>query len=618
LGIEVERHRSPRSISLAGGIRGFLVTASALITMSLVLSCDQSRSPQVPKQIQNNETTSKVGTGLSAITQRDSSVTPKIKPKFSDVAKPSGVAFQRFSEIVPGRFFLPEIMGGGVAWFDYDGDGWLDLYVVIGCRLDTPDRSQTNYVNRLFRNEGNGSFSDVTFSSGALENGYGQGCAVGDFNADGFPDLYVTNFGKNSLLENNGDGTFSEVGSTAGVDDPSWGTSTVWLDLDDDFDLDLYVVNYLDLHSGNSEVCEYNGKKGYCGPGSYQAKADRVYLNQNDGTFIESAGKLGIEAAEGKGLAVIAADFDNDGRSEVYVANDMAANFLFTRTQDSADDPRSNSPFHNVAQASGCAVSRDGKNEASMGIACADFDGDGLIDIFLTHYYQAKNTLYRNRGSLVFDDDSRRSRVATTSFGTLGFGTAAFDYDRDGVNDLFIANGHVLGPEHDPFAMKPQLLRNDGRGRFDDISPLAGEYFLDHFVGRGVATADYDNDGDADLAVTHLNRPMSLLRNETETGRHFLGLQLKTAARTSAVGGRVVLTFDDQKKVITLTSGGSYLSSNDSRLLVGLGDLSGPVDLEIRWPSGKVEQFQGLEHDRYWLILEGHQSMPFSLSEEHR
>ncbi|MBT6157683.1 MAG: CRTAC1 family protein [Planctomycetaceae bacterium] len=577
------------------------------------MSCNQGSSPEVPKRTRKNEATPKVGTGLSTMTRSDAFVAPKITPKFTDVAELCGVAFERFSDIVPGRFFLPEIMGGGAAWFDYDGDGWLDLYVVNGCQLDDPDLSQTNYVNRLFRNEGNGSFSDVTFSSGALENGYGQGCAVGDFNADGFPDLYVTNFGKNSLLENNGDGTFSKVGSMAGVNDPSWGTSTVWLDLDDDSDLDLYVVNYLDLHRGNSEVCEYNGKKGYCGPGSYQATADRVYLNQNDGTFIESAGKMGLEAVDGKGLAVIAADFDYDGMPDVYVANDMAANFLFTRTRDLADGPRSSSQFHNVAQASGCAVSRDGKNEASMGIACADFDGDGLIDIFLTHYFQAKNTLYRNRGSLIFDDDSRRSRIAATSFATLGFGTATFDYDRDGGIDLFITNGHVLGPEHEPFAMKPQLLRNDGTGRFDDISPLAGEYFLDRFVGRGVATGDYDNDGDADLAVTHLHRPMSLLRNETETGRHFLGLQLKTATRTLAVGGRVVLTFGKQKRVIALTSGGSYLSSSDSRLLVGLGDFSGTVDLEIRWPSGKVEQFQGLENDRYWLIVEGHQSMPFTL-----
>ncbi|MFQ5733773.1 MAG: CRTAC1 family protein [Planctomycetaceae bacterium] len=585
----------------------------ALIVMSSALSCQRDGSRAVPQPSRKSEATAETGRGAPAISQPGAPAAPEIRPRFVDVAKSSGVVFERFSDVVPGRFFLPEIMGGGVGWFDYDGDGRLDLYVVNGCRLDNPDLSQTKYVNRLYRNEGNGSFSDATLSCGALENGYGQGCAVGDFNADGFPDLYVTNFGRNSLLQNNGDGTFSEVGSRAGVDDASWGTGAVWLDLDGDSDLDLYVVNYLDLHAGNRKVCEYNGKKGYCGPGSYRAKADRVYRNQNDGTFVESAHRLGTEAADGKGLAVVAADFDDDRRPEIYVANDMTANFLFTRTRDSADGPPPKQPFRNVAQAAGCAVSRGGRNEASMGIACADFDGDGLIDIFLTHYYQAKNTLYRNRGSLVFDDDSRRSRVAATSFGTLGFGTAAFDYDRDGANDLFIANGHVLGPDHEPFAMKPQLLRNDGTGRFDDVSPFAGAYFLDRFVGRGVGTADYDNDGDVDLAVNHLNRPMSLLRNETETGRHFLGLHLKTAARMPAVGGRVVLSVGNQKRVVTLTSGGSYLSSSDSRLLVGLGDSSGPVDVEVRWPSGKLEQFPGLQPDRYWLLIEENPSTPFSV-----
>lgn len=260
--------------------------------------------------------------------------------------------------------------------------------------------------------------------------------------------------------------------------------------------------------------------------------------------------------------------------------------------------------------AAGCALSGTGDNEASMGLACADFDGDGLPDLFLTHYYQRKNTLYRNLGQLYFEDDSFESRIAATSFQSLGFGTAALDYDRDGWPDLFVANGHVLGPLQSPNAMQPQFLRNDGQGRFADISHGAGAYFQELVLGRGVAAADYDNDGDVDLAVSHLHRPLALLRNDTDSRRHFLGIRLQTADRSSPAGARVVVTVADRRQVVPACVGGSYLSCHDDRLLIGLGDAARADQVEVYWPSGRIDRVENLAADSYWLFHEGRPIQP--------
>jgi hypothetical protein len=299
-------------------------------------------------------------------------------------------------------------------------------------------------------------------------------------------------------------------------------------------------------------------------------------------------------------VAVI--DFDGDVRPEIYVANDMTENFLYRRTG-SGPDLR----YEEIASAAGCSVSGDGSPEASMGAACADFDGDGLIDIFLTHFFSHKNTLYRNLGGMVFVDDSRRTRIAATSFHTLGFGALAIDYDWDGDRDLFVANGHVFGPLHEPNAMQPQLLANDGGGLFDDVSQLAGSYFEDRWLGRGAAGADYDNDGHVDVAVTHLHRPVALLRNETRSANHFIGFDLRLSNRLPPLGGRVVVVAGDRKLVAPVVGAGSYLCESDSRLVVGLGAWNRGVDVEVYWPSGNVERFAGLAADRYWRIGEGGQ-----------
>ena len=543
--------------------------------------------------------------GDSAETSRSS----RSRIAFREVAAVAGIRFRRFSDVVPGRFFLPEIMGGGVAWFDFDRDGRMDLYAVNGCPLWDPDPQQTRTGNQLYRNIDGNQFEPCAFPSHSAVNRYGQGVAAGDFNSDGFPDLYLANFGSNVLLVNNGDGTFDDVTRQAQVDDRSWSTSVVWFDADGDGLEDLYVVNYLNVTRKGHKICKYDGADGYCGPGSWKGVEDRLFVNLGDGRFRESARQLGIDSRQGKGLAVIACDFDEDRRPEIYVANDMAANFLFTRSPADRNSKTDRRTYRNIAAAAACARSEDGRNEASMGIACADFDGDGRPDIFLTHFYQNKNTLYRNLGDLSFADDSKRTRVAAASYLTLGFGTVAADFDWDGDQDLFIANGHVLGPAHKPFEMKPQLLENDGRGIFSDFSATLGGYFDVECLGRGAAAGDFDNDGRVDFVVSHVDRPLALLKNETKSRFRFIGLQLLTRNRTSPIGARVGATIGGRKRTSAIVGGGSYLSTNDPRLVIGLKDHTGPVRFEVTWPSGETYSYGPLEPGRYWLIREGNEPL---------
>jgi hypothetical protein len=558
---------------------------------------------------------------------------PPIPPRFVEVAKSSGIDFTYFNDEVPDRFFLPEVMGGGAAWIDYDRDGWLDLFITNGCRIKDPDPNQREHISRLYRNRGDGHFDDMTLASSAWHNGYGQGCSVGDYDADGFPDLFLANYGADVLFHNNGDGTFTRVTATAKTTDDDWSTSSAWFDADGDGLLDLYVVNYLNVTWRNHQTCKYSGKVGYCGPGEYQGVPDRLYVNQGDGTFVERLDAYGMSVPDGKGLTIAVLDLDDDLRPEVYVGNDMTPNFLFTRVDaalaKSPKDPAApaTSPGHKreaagranpsspggaapcryaeVGVLSGCAVSGEGLNEATMGVACADFDGDGLVDLYLSHYYNAKNTLYHNLGNLSFVDDSFSTRVAALSKRSLSFGSLPLDFDRDGAPDLFMATGHVLGKNVQPCAMTPKLLRNDGRGRFVEVSQFAGDYFRSLGLGRGVAKADYDNDGDEDLFVSHLDRPVVLLRNDTPTGRHFVGFDLRTPNRIPPVGGRVIVSVGKYRRVAPVSAGGGYLSASDTRLLFGLADEDGPVNAEILWPSGRVDKFDGLAVDCYWVVYEG-------------
>ena len=584
-----------------------LVFATAIMLVLMHSGCSRNEetagAPGVPAVSPSTE-----------LANRDTAVKPAapqlaIPPRFVDIAQSRGIDFTYFNDEVPDRFYIPEIQGGGVAWVDFDSDGWLDLYLINGCRLVESDPNQSEFENRLFRNLGNGHFVDVTRSAASADTRFGHGVAVGDFDADGFYDLYISNYGENALLRNNGDGTFEHVENRAGVADPLWGTSTLWVDANADGLLDLYVANYTDWDPAQHELCLYDKSFGYCGPRDYNAQPDRFFLNQGDGTFVDAAQTLGLSAPKGKALGVVALDLDNDVKPEIYVANDMCANFLFTQSRPSIAklvESDNDQLFLNLASVAGCAVSERGLEEASMGIACGDFDRNGFNDIYLTHFHQQKGTLYQNQGNgLQFLDASRRTKIARHTYDTLGFGTIAFDYDRDGALDLFMTNGHVLGSQHEISWMRPQLLQNEGAGNFVDVSSACGPYFERRLLGRAAAGGDFDNDGDLDLAISHLKDPFGLLENRTETGRSFLGLELATANRIPPIGGRVIVHHAGKKQMLPVMAGGSYLSSSDQRLLFGLDNNASDVTVEIHWPSGRVDKLVDLEPNCYWLVREG-------------
>lgn len=585
------------------------VRCAAFVVLMLVL--DAGCKPQVPaplappssSQRAKSDSAFPSATGKSTLSRP--TAVPSIAPRFVDAARELGIAFTLQNDAVPDRFFLPEVMGSGVAWIDIDGDGWLDLFLGNGWSLDPATSTGAEPTCRIWRNYDGVRFEEITIPSQLGVTLYAQGCSVGDFDADGFADLYVGGFGPDRLLHNQGDGTFVDVTGVAQVTSPEWTSSTLWIDVDGDDDLDLYAVHYLNVTFANRKVCDYNGQPGYCGPGHYEGVQDRVYLNGGDGTFVESAGRLGFRSDNGKGLAVAAADFDDDFIPEIYVANDMTANFLFKRRRETSPPAPDALLYREVASESGCAVSGSGLNEASMGISLADFDGDGRCDIYLTHYYHTKNTLYKNLGGLIFDDISNWSKVTAISHESLGFGTAPLDYDRDGAMDLFVANGHVLGPHQQPNAMTPQILHNQG-GMFTDVSSSAGPYFQSLLLGRSVAAADYDNDGDIDIGISHLNVPFTLLKNETAVAsRPYVGLRFLSRSRCHPAGGRVILKTNRSVRSIPITAGGSYLAAADTRVVVGWPESETLESIEVHWPSGAVNQLQDLAIRRYWDVIEG-------------
>lgn len=558
------------------------------------------RSEQAAKTSHSDTKVAKSGGKVSADPRKSGML--DVVPVFKNVSATLGLDFTFYPDRVPGRFFLPEVMGGGIAVLDLDLDGWRDLYLMNGAVIDTQGSSPGVHGNGVFRNLRSREFRDVSQVSSGDDGGYGQGAIAGDFNTDGFTDLYLTNYGPNVLLMNNGDGTFADVTAMAGVGDPSWGTSGVAVDLNSDGLLDIYVANYMNVTLQNNQACRYGESLGYCGPGNYDGVNDLAYVNNGDGSFTENAGEMGFLPFSGKGLAVAISDFNLDFQPDIYVGNDMDPNFLFIRNSKSEEFVR----YQDVAPAAGCAVSADGINEASMGIACADYDRDGHVDIYLTHYYQMKNTLYRNFGQMLFEDDSFRSGVAATSFQFLGFGVIPIDFNRDSAADLFIANGHVLGGSIEPNAMTPQLLLNDGKGSFSDVSGSAGPYFEDVWLGRGVAGCDFDEDGDLDICISHIDRPVAVLRNDTRAGNHFVGVELQTANRIPAHCARVTIGEREGKDESTtqiVGGGGSYLSSSDERLLFAVVSAEA-AEVTIEWPSGVTEKVS-VAVDNYHRFIEG-------------
>ena len=551
---------------------------------------------------------------------------------FVDATAASGLDFTHFNGM-SGELYYSEMMGSGVALFDYDNDGDLDVYLVQGGMLGAgkqlanatfpPAPGMLPLRDRLYRNDltlrasgatGQPRFTDVTEASGLRAEGYGMGVATGDFDNDGWTDLYLTQAGANQLWRNLGDGTFADVTAAAGADDPRWSLSAAVVDFDRDGWLDLYVVNYLDFTVEEHRPCRMlSGQPDYCGPQAFEPLADRLLRNLgaagNGLRFEDVSAAASIAAVPGAGMGVAAGDFDGDRRPDLFVANDGMANFLWLQRDDGV--------FSDEALISGTAFNREGQPEAGMGVDAGDFDRDGDDDLLITHLALETHTLYRNDGGGAFEDVTVASGLGAPSFQATGFGAALFDYDNDGWLDLLAVNGAVVripeqvtaGQPH-PLGMSNQLFRSAGAAggtvRFEEVA--AGEPFEQVAVSRGLAVGDVDNDGDADAVVTHNAGPAQLLLNQVGQDRHWLGLRLigGTTPR-DMVGAEVEVARpagSGPRLWRRVTTAGSYLSARDPRVLFGLGDDPAIGEVTVRWPDGSVERFD-VEADRYTTLRQG-------------
>jgi hypothetical protein len=504
---------------------------------------------------------------------------------FDEVAGASGLDFRHDRGASPARH-LPETMGSGVAWLDFDGDGFWDLYAIQSGPF--PPDGRPRPPDRLFRNRGDGRFEEVTARAGTGGQGYGQGVVAADADGDGDPDLYLTNFGGDRLLSNQGDGSFADRTAAAGFGAPGWSSSAAFADADADGDLDLYVARYIDYDPGEDLFCgdPATGERTYCDPTLFAGARHHYYENRGGGSFGERGAEAGLGLARARGLGVLFTDLDGDRRPDLYVANDLDPNFLFHNLGDGR--------FEDLSLLSGAAVNRAGKPEAGMGLAVGDVDADGDPDLAVTNFDVETNTLYENLGDLMFEDVSAASGFGPPSFNLLGFGLVFADLDLDGDLDAYAANGHIFEqPRRDnvTYAQPDLLLVGDGRGHFaaEACGVLAGG----PAVARGLARADFDHDGDVDLAISHSDGPLALLRNET-AGRAWLGVRLEgTEANREAVGAKLTLLAaaegagEPTRQVRWVVAGDSYQSSSDRRQLFGWRDGERPLALEVEWPAGE-------------------------------
>jgi hypothetical protein len=527
--------------------------------------------------------------------------------RFDNIAKMRGVEFN-YMRGETGEYWLPETMGGGVGWVDFDGDGRLDLYCVQGCQLPSDETGRFSAV--LYRNRGSAIWDEVPRSAGPANRGYGMGTVVGDVDNDGFDDIYVTNFGIDTFWHNEGDGTFTEGGVDAGLHSARWSTSAAFGDLDRDGDLDLFVGNYVEQNPAIVCVDPASGNRKYCGPDYYDGQPCDLFENGGNGQFSDVSVTAGVARSDGKALGVVIADLLlNDGVPEIFVANDLRPNFLYRQHGNALE-------FEEVGFALGAAVNAEGIREANMGIACADYDGDNDLDLYVTHYYMEHDTLWENQGGRGFADMTRRAGLSLPTLRQLSWGTNFIDYDNDGWLDLFVTSGHIndTGSGTIPYAMTPQLFHNQGaKGtpvRFTAVQGSAGNYFRQAYVGRASAAADFDRDGRIDLAVGHHHKPFALLHNRSEAASA-IGFQLVgISSNRSAIGTRVTITFLDdsgtERRIMReVIGGGSYLAADSRELLFGIGNAEVVKSLEVRWPSGATSRHEGLKPGGYWVVREG-------------
>lgn len=523
-------------------------------------------------------------------------------PTFVETAAEYGLDFKYYNDAREARYFFPEILGGGFACFDYDLDGWPDIYCTNGRGLPI-DNADDQHYDQVFRNLSGKRFANATAASQTRENRFSHGCGFGDFNCDGFPDISIGNFGNITLFLNQGDGTFVRsadqnlnfTSENIDSDNLIWSVCPIVTDLDHDGLHDLFMVNYV---KWNYEVplCVYDNIRGYCGPGEFEAQRDYAFINQGDGTFREMGQEMGFTAM-GKGLACAALDWDNDLRPELYIANDLVANFMYAGDQ---ENPRH---YTEVGARAGVAVCVNGLNEASMSVTPGDFDRNGWSDVFVTNYYKRKNTIYLNQRYLQFVDASFSARTHATGELFLGFGAVAVDFDKNSWPDIFVGNGHVLGPEHIPNRLTNQILRND-EGVFSDVSKTGGKFFEIPTLSRGVATIDFDQDLDTDILVNHLDRPISFLRNDSVSDNRALSLELCSPQHRPLEGSRIELTIAGQTQSLPYFAGGSYLSDSERRWTIGTGTQE-QVEVRVYWNDGQVDIWSELETNCRWRFVPG-------------
>jgi len=497
-------------------------------------------------------------------------------PVFTDVTKEAGLLVKNsygdseLTNIVEGT-------GSGAMFFDYDADGCLDIYIPSPCWLkDVSDnrsrRLRGKLVNRLYRNNGDGIFSDVTEKAGVGDKGYGVGCSAADFDNDGDLDLYVLNYGRNVFYRNNGDGTFSDISKASGLANSSWSLSAPWFDYDGDGDLDVYLANYLEYDSGKFK--SYYAAAGYPGPLSYNGQPDVLYRNNGDGTFTDVTKEAGVHRANGRAMSAAVADLNNDGLPDIYVTNDGMENYYFKNL--------GNDKFHNEGLIMGLAFGEGGQGVSSMGPTIGDVDRDGLLDIYIPD--MGYGCLLMNRGEY-FEDRTAPSNLAVVCGQYTGWGGLLFDYDCDGHLDVFVSNGNA----HHEYTEEDVLMRNDGKGNFIDVAAVSGPYFKEKYVGRGSTFGDYDNDGDLDLFIVNLNDTPKLLRNDGGNSNNWLIVEAKLpGGKSDAVGARITVKIGSLTQIQDLIPVTGYLSQADPRRHFGLGKVSKADSVEIRWPDGQI------------------------------
>src|SRR6266496_1322587 len=530
---------------------------------------------------------------------------PSASPLFEAISpEASGITWRHVNGRSP-EYYLPETTGAGCGFIDYDNDGWVDIYLVNSGRCDFfhPDPPLRN---ALYHNNRDGTFTDVTEKAGVPGGGYGMGVAVGDYDGDGWPDLFVTQYGRSILYHNNRNGTFTDVTDKAGVAATGWASSAVWFDYDNDGRLDLFVCRFVDFDKSRNKFCgnEHTGERYYCVPTAYEPTRSWLFHNNGDGTFTDVSQDSGIAKVLGKAWGVVATDINNDGWMDLFVANDTVANFLFFN--------KGNGRFDEIGVQAGVAYSQDGRPRSGMGVDSGDVFDDGKPALFVTNVDQEMYSLYQNNGDLTFDDVAVPMGLGRLTRLMSGWGVKLFDYDNDGNLDLFIANGHPddkIEKHSSHVTYREPLLVLHGEGNtLKNVSASAGDAFTKNFAARGMAIGDFNNDGAVDVLVAVNDGPPLLLKNQAALGSHWLGVKLVgRKANPDAIGARVTWRAGDLVRSRLKVGGGSYLSSHDPRMVLGIGKRTKIEMLQVHWPqpSGLTETYKDLPIDRYITIVEG-------------